>query len=129
MRNLTRWKRYCRLCGRTRYRPDCSSASRIALAGGLAAACLATVLFRWEGDRDVEPGPVVVLPQSTSPVMVVNSGFTLLAYRRALAQSPEDLDTLLDKDAMAAQKPGPELVRICASNRSDAELHTLLGEN
>ena len=102
---------------------------RIALAGGLAAACLAAVLFRWRGDRGVEPGPIAVLPQPAPPVMVVDSGFTLLAYERALARSPEDLDALLAKDAVVAPESNPELVRICAFPRSDAALRALLGDD
>jgi len=102
---------------------------RIALASGLAAACLAAVLFRWGGARVVKPRPIAVLPQPAPPVMVVNSGFTLLAYQRALAHSPEDLDALLAKDAVVAPESNPELVRIGAFPRSDAALPALLGED
>ena len=102
---------------------------RIALVGGLAAACLAAVLFRWGGDRGVEPGPIAGQPQPAPPVMVVDSGFTLLAYQRALARSPEDLDALLAKDAVVAPESNPELVGICAFTRSDVALHALLGDD
>ena len=63
------------------------------------------------------------------PVEVEDSRLTRLAYWRALARSPEELDALLDKDAIAAQRPNPQLVRICAFPRSYAALHALLGEN
>ena len=79
----------------------------------------------WGGDRRVEPEPIAVLPQPAPPVEVEDSGPTLLAYQRALARSPEDLDALLDKDAMAAQESNPELVRICAFTRSDADITRL----
>jgi hypothetical protein len=102
---------------------------RIALAGGVAAACVAAVLFRWGSDRGVEPEPIAVLPQPAPPVMVVNSGFTLLAYQRALARSPEDLDALLAKDAVVAPESNPELVRISAFTRSNAAIHALLGDD
>jgi hypothetical protein len=102
---------------------------RIVLAGGLAAACLAVVLFRWGGGRFVEPEPVAVLPQPAPPVMVVNSGFTLLAYERALARSPEDLDALLAMDGALAPEANRELVRITAFPRSDAALRALLGDD
>jgi hypothetical protein len=102
---------------------------RIALAGGLAAACLAAVLFRWGGDRVVKPQPIAVLPQPAPRDMVADSGFTILAYERALARSPEDLDALLAKDAAVAPESKPELVRICAFTQSNAALHALSGED
>jgi hypothetical protein len=102
---------------------------RIALAGGLAAACLAAVLFRRGSDPLVKPQPVAVLPQPAPPVMFVDSGFTLLAYERALARSPEDLDALLAKDAVVAPESNPELVGICAFTRSDVAIHALLGDD
>jgi hypothetical protein len=100
---------------------------RIALLGGLAAACLAAVLFRWGGGGG-ELVPIAVLPQRAPPVMVVNSGFTLLAYQRALAHSPKDLDDLLAKDAVVAPESNPELVGICAFTRSDVAIRALLGD-
>jgi hypothetical protein len=102
---------------------------RIALAGGLAAACLAAVLFRWGGERGIQPKPIAVQPQPASPVMVVDSGFTLVAYERALARSPEDLDALLATDGALAPEPNPELVRVSAFPRSDASLRALFGED
>ena len=101
---------------------------QIALAGGLAAACLAAVLFQWEGKRAVETPPIAVLPQSAPPLTAVAPGFTILAYERALARSPEDLDALLTRDAAVALESDPELVRIRAFSQSNAELHALLGD-
>jgi hypothetical protein len=101
---------------------------RIALAGGLAAACLAAVLFQWEGERAVETPPIAVLPRSAPPLTTVAPGFTILAYERALARSPEDLDALLTRDAAVALESNPELVRIRAFSQSNAELHALLGD-
>jgi len=101
----------------------------LALAGGLAAACLAAVLFRWGGSQRVSPEQTIVRAQPAPPIKVEDAGLTRLAYGRALARSPEELDALLDKDAMAAQRPNPELVRIRAFPRSYAALHALLGEN
>ena len=99
------------------------------LASGLAAACAAAVLLHVGSSHRVDQQQTIVRVRPVPPVEVEDSGPTRLAYQRALARSPEDLDALLDKDAMAAQKPNPELVRIRASNRSEAELHALLGEN
>jgi hypothetical protein len=99
-----------------------------ALAAGLAAACLAAVLLWWGSGRRTEPEPIVVQPRPRPPSRVEGAEPTLLAYQRALARSPEDLDALLDKQAVAAPEPNPELVRIRAFTRSDAALHALLGE-
>ena len=41
------------------------------------------------GDRGVEPMPIAVLPQPAPPVMVVDSGFTLLAYQRPSPAHPK----------------------------------------
>ena len=101
---------------------------RIALVGGVAAACLAVVLFQWEGERAVETAPIAVLPQFAPPLTAVAPGFTILAYERALARSPEDLDALLTRDAAVALESNPELVRIRAFSQSNAELHALLGD-
>lgn len=101
---------------------------RIALAGALAAACLAAVLFQWEGKRAVKPQPIAVLLQPAPPLTAVASGFTILAYERALARSPEDLDALLTEDATVALESKSELVCIRAFTQSHAELHALLGE-
>ena len=99
------------------------------LAGGLAAACLAAVLFSWGGDGEVGPGPIIGTPRSSPLVDVDDSMPMLLAYRRALARSPEDLGALLDKQAMASPGPRPGLLQIRGSTRSDAALATLLGED
>ena len=72
---------------------------RLALAGGLAAACVALVLFVNRGDRRA-PAPVVAAPPVPPP--------TVQAYRLALAQSPEALDELLDRQAVrSAQAATP----------------------
>jgi hypothetical protein len=101
---------------------------RIALAGGLAAACLTAVLFWWARSRRVEPEPIV-RPQPAPPALVEDSEPTLLEYQRALARSSEELDALLNKHARAAPQPNPELERIGAFTRSEAALHALLGED
>jgi hypothetical protein len=102
---------------------------RLALAGGLAAACLAAIILRWAGGWRVGTEAVVALPRPAPAAPVEDSGPTLLAYERALARSPEALDALLDKHAAVAPEAKPELVRVCAFVRSDAELHTLLGDD
>jgi hypothetical protein len=100
-----------------------------ALAGGLAAAGLAAVLFRWGGGGEDGPGPIVIPPRPTPRVAVDDSRPVLLAYQRALARSPEDLAALLDKHAMVAPGPGSGLLQVRVFPRSDAVLDTLLGED
>ena len=96
----------------------------LALAGGLAAACLAAVLFWWGNGRRVASRPIVVRPR---PALVEDAEPTLLAYERALDRSLEELDALLDKHAGGTPQPAPELMRVGPLTRSDAELHALLG--
>jgi hypothetical protein len=105
----------------------------LALAGGLAAAALAVVLFRGGGDQGPRPGPgpIVVKPRPAPSVEVEedadDSEPTLLAYERALARSPEDLNALLSHRAASTPGPDPEPARIGVFLRSDASLRTLLG--
>jgi hypothetical protein len=98
------------------------------LAGGLAAACLASVLFSW-GGGEVGPGPITDPPRPTPAVDADDSTPMLLAYQRALTSSPEDLDALLDKHARVSPGPRPGLLPIRGFTRSDAALVTLLGED
>jgi uncharacterized protein YjeT (DUF2065 family) len=100
----------------------------LALAGGLAAACLAAVLLGWWARRG-EQKPVAVRPRPAPPAAVEGPGPTLLAYERALARSPEDLDALLDRDAGAPEHADSEFSPTAAFNRSDAAVHDLLGDD
>ena len=123
-----------RLAGSAPARPEHRRLRRYALAGGLAAAWLAAVLSWWGSGQPVERQPVVARPQPAPPVQVEDAdlqdaGPTLLAYHRALARSPEELDALLNRQARAAPEANPALARIRAFTRSDAELHALLGDD
>jgi hypothetical protein len=100
----------------------------LALVGGLAAACLAGILL-WRESRRVEPEPMVVQPPPAPPPHVEDAEPTLLAYERALSRSPEELDALLNKPAMAGPEAHPEVARIGAFNRADATLHALIGDD
>src|SRR5262245_30040401 len=113
---------------RDRYKP---LASRwrwsLVIAGGLAAACLVVVLVPRPGGRpDVSPPTDVHV---VSPPVAVDSGPSLLAYQRALARSPEDLDALLSKHARVGSDPNTALVRLSAFTRSDSKLQALLENN
>jgi hypothetical protein len=101
---------------------------RLALTGSLAAACLAAVIFsRWRIDQGFEPKPTVAMPHLVPAVEVKNSEPTRLAYWRALARSPEELDAFLDKNTIGPPKPQHEHMQISALLRSDSALHTLIG--
>ena len=102
---------------------------RPALAGSLVAACLAAVAWWWIGGQNVETPPefVAPAPRSAGAADVVEP--TLLAYQRALARSPEELEALLNRHASMTPLRDPELVRVGAFTRSDAALHTLLGDD
>lgn len=102
---------------------------RIAFVGGLAAACLAAVVLRWEGGRRREREPIVIAPPPAPSVKVEDSEPTLLAYHRALGRSPDELDALLDTHARVTAEPSPEFARICVFTRADVALHALLGED
>jgi hypothetical protein len=99
---------------------------RLALAGGLAAAGLATLLLGWGGGW---PGHTIAPPPPAPAARVEDPNPTVLEYERALARSPEELDALLDKEAGLAPGTDPNPVPGGAFPRSDAALHTLLGED
>jgi hypothetical protein len=101
----------------------------LALAGGLIVASLAIVV--WDRSRHAPrdgPGPVV----APAPAPAVEPGSpepTLLVYERALAHSPDELDTVLDRSAGGGPNFKPEPARIGAFTRSDAQLRALLGDD
>jgi hypothetical protein len=103
---------------------------RIALAGGLAASCLAALVLTRGGGRGADTGPAIVgSPTAPAPPGRTEDALpSLRAYKQALERSPEDLDALLDKHATHASGPDPQLVRIRAFNRPDLEALTFLGE-
>src|SRR4029077_13945844 len=47
---------------------------RVALVGGLVAACVSAVLFRWGGGEALQPKPFTAGPSSWLPLEVDNSG-------------------------------------------------------
>jgi hypothetical protein len=99
---------------------------RGALAGGLIAASLAVILFRWIGNQ---PIPAPGIHQPSPSIAVENSGNMLLAYERAFARSPDEFDALLDRNGAALPNADRQLVRIRVFSRSDPDLHALLGED
>jgi hypothetical protein len=101
---------------------------QFALAGSLAAACLAVVLIPWGGGRRVAPPPSSIRPQPAPVAEAEDSGPSVRAYQCALARSPAELDALLDKHAVVAPDPNPEFVHLGAFPGSHGALHALLGE-
>ncbi len=100
-----------------------------ALAAGVAAACLLVVAILLRREREVAIEPET--PESPRPLLA--NAFddalpTLWTYRRALAQSPEELDALLDRHAVLGPEPNSPLAPVRAFTRFDAELHALPGE-
>ena len=96
-----------------------------ALAGALAAACLAAVLLGWSGRKSERTENN---PQPPAPIVVNGNGKpTVLAYRRALAQSSGALDALLDKHAARTLPADSGRAPIRAFTRSD-EQYVSLGE-
>jgi hypothetical protein len=87
----------------------------------------AILLWSW-GHQRGEPEPVVIRPDPAPPVQIEDVPPTLIAYQRALARSPEELDALLDQQALASQESDPELVQVGPLTRSDTKLHALLGD-
>jgi hypothetical protein len=100
---------------------------RSVFVGGLIAASLAVILFRWIGNQpELTPGG----PHPPTPsIAAENSNDTLLAYERALARSPDEFAALLDKDAAAGPAANHQFTRIRVSSWSNPELHALLGED
>jgi hypothetical protein len=87
-----------------RYRP----AWRAAVVGGLATAAgilLALVLWLENRKTTMDPPVVSIPPQSRG--VVEESRPTMQAYNRALAESPEALEALLDKHAGLLAGAGP----------------------
>jgi hypothetical protein len=101
---------------------------RIAVTGGLAAAFVAAVLFPWRAGRRDDRAPVAVVDQPALAVVAKGTFPTLIEYERALARSPEELDSVLKRGADWAP-PNRELVSMFTVIRSDAQLRDLLGEN
>jgi hypothetical protein len=105
-----------------------SSSSWLAIASGAAAACLAVVLLP-PGDTPRDKPDQVVRTGPELPVLVDDTAPTLLAYQRALAGSPEELNERLDRDAARAQEPTFGFVRLGALTRSASALNALLGDD
>jgi hypothetical protein len=103
----------------------------LALAGGLAAACVAAVLVFGRGNgRGVPPAPPGPLVEGSSAPRDTGDDSlpTVQAYQRALARSPEELDALLDRHAARLAPPNPQGAQVYAFPRPTLETRTWIGE-
>jgi hypothetical protein len=101
---------------------------RVAMIGGLAAACLAAIVI-W---RELIPG-AENWPQQVSQDLFVAGAFnsdspSVWSYRKALTHSSESLAELLDQHS--AKEPGSNAgyVPVHAFARLDSNINNLLGE-
>ena len=91
------------------------------LVGGLVAAGLIALAILWRGATSIR-GPECDVVPPTSPVVQGDEDWpTLQAYRRALAESPEALEALLDRHAAtsaAAHRPPKALRSFLVADRN-----------
>jgi hypothetical protein len=106
------------------------------LAGGLAASCLAMVVWRnLKGEQEravVGPRMVpwverILDGESAAAAQSENVRPSLLACERALSRSPEAFDALIGKLATQRSGPSPRLAGSCIT-LSDVVVRSLLGE-
>lgn len=96
-----------------------------AVAGGIVAACLAALVFRF---ADNQPHPsVVMITQPTSPSTVEGSANSLLSYERALARSTREFEVLLDKDARSGAPPNDGAAGDSVFSWSNPKVNALIG--
>jgi hypothetical protein len=100
---------------------------RVLFLASLAASCLLALSVWRRADWGVETGPVEVVSQPAPSAEALHAGPTLLVYQRALARSAEDLDTMLDEDAVVPHGLVPAPTRVSDFTRSVASLDALLG--
>jgi hypothetical protein len=121
-------------------RPRLSRLRQFVLTGGLAASSLVGIIYWW-GTGSVDSRSVIVVSPDVRPVRqaprvvpVIPAGTAdweprLLAYRRALARSPEELDVLLTREAGVASEPLDQSVQFRSFTPSNASLNAFLGDN
>jgi hypothetical protein len=98
----------------------------VALAGALAAACLAAILLGWRNESRNSSHQIVDGPGGSRFVQADDTP-TLLAYRHALSRSPDELAALLDEHARFTLPPDTRGRQISAFTRLD-ELRSSMGE-
>ena len=101
---------------------------RIAVAGALTAAAGILFLVAWQKDIASPEIPVIV-PDPATTIEAQTTAPALVAYQRALARSPEELDALLDRSAAATSNAEPAGILIGTYPRSRATFNALLGDS
>jgi hypothetical protein len=94
-----------------------------------AAAATATVLALHYPTRPQEKETLFVTPAVRPAYQMEDSPPTLQAYHRALAESPESLDSLLDRRADAAPANMSTPAPVYAFPRSNSDLSQWIGDN
>jgi hypothetical protein len=92
----------------------------------LTAACLMAVIVGLDQQNVFQPPRK--LTASSSPTTDESSEPTLLTYQRALAQSADDLQALLNQRIVLTSTENPGVIRATSFARSETMLHSLLGE-
>ena len=96
----------------------------LGLVAVLASAGVVAVFGPWE-EEVPPPAPPVVAPAPPTETESPDPAPSVLAYRQALARSPEQLAALLDKHATAS----PDTEPVAAFTRSNTTLDALLGDD
>lgn len=101
---------------------------RVAMIGGLAAACLAAIVIWRELIPGTEHGPSQVSNDLLVTTAFDSDSPSVWSYRKALTHSSESLAELLDQHSV--QEPGSNAgyVPVHAFARLDSNVSDLLGE-
>jgi hypothetical protein len=101
---------------------------RVALFGGLAAACLAAIVI-W---REISPAVELAPPQVSHDFLVATAfdadSPSVWSYRKALSQSSESLGELLDQHSDKTHNSNAGHVHVYAFARLESNINDLLGE-
>ena len=110
--------------GRLRFWQIAAAAAAIAVVGG------AWLTFGPRGQMPdiVERHAPVIGPDLAAAIDLPLEPPTLLVYRRALAQSPAELDALLDRQATTGASPDNRLTPVGVLTLWNADFHPSLGE-
>jgi hypothetical protein len=101
---------------------------RAAMIGGLAAACLAWIVIVRDRLRPPEPGPRSAAQGSQAAIAFDAESPSIWSYRSALVRSPDSLDVVLDRHAVAKRDLQLGHPNVHAFARFDSDINNSLGE-